>query len=118
MNDFLPVEVREGLQAARKASLKRADKLCVHDGDDVYRIRRFWGDGLSIDATQGDKLRGRVEIYDGSRHVYQCLIVSSRLEHDEYIFDFKWLHPVSTAPAADFERQTDLPAALLPYAPA
>ena len=110
MNDFLPAEVREGLKAARKASIKRNDRLCVHDGDDVYRIRRFWEEGLSLDAEHGDKLRGRVEIYDGARHLFQCLIISSRLEGEEYIFDFKWLNPVVTQPAADFVRPDAIPA--------
>lgn len=113
MNDFLPAAVREGLEAARKASIKRNDRLCVHDGEDVYRIRRFWADGLSIDARHGEKLRGRVEIYDGARHVYQCLIVNSRLEGDECIFDFKWLHPVVEQPAVDFVRPDVVPAGLL-----
>jgi len=118
MNDFLPVEVREGLKAARKASLKRNDRLCVHDGDDVYRVRRFWDTGLSLDVAHGDKLRGRVEIYDGARHLYQCLIINSRLEGEEYIFDFKWLNPVSDHPAADFVRPDAVPAGLLTKASA
>ena len=113
MNDFLPVEVREGLKAARKASFKRNGRLCVHDGDDVYRIRRFWDTGLSLDIEHGDKLRGRVEIYDGARHVYQCLIINSRREGEEFIFDFKWLHPVTEQPAVDFLRPDAAPAGLL-----
>lgn len=113
MNDFLPKEVLEGLKKARSASFKRNNRLCVHDGDDVYRIRRFWDSGLSLDIEHGDKLRGRVEIYDGARHVYQCLIISSRQEGEEYIFDFKWLHPVTPTPAVDFVRPDAAPAGLL-----
>jgi len=113
MNDFLPDEVREGLRAARKASIKRNDKLCVHDGDDVYRIRRFWNTGFSLDVEHGDKLRGRVEIHDGARHLYQCLIVNSRLDGEEYIFDFKWLHPVTADVPVDFVRPDAVPAGLL-----
>ncbi|WP_438955480.1 hypothetical protein [Cognatiyoonia sp.] len=118
MNDFLPKEVQEGLKAARRASIKRNDKLCVHDGDDVYRIKRIWDDGLSLGAEHGDKLRGRVEIYDGARHLYQCLIVNSRREGDEYIFDFKWLNPVTNRPAADFVRPDAIPAGLITKASA
>ncbi|SEW38411.1 hypothetical protein SAMN04488515_2465 [Cognatiyoonia koreensis] len=113
MSSFLPEEVRKGLEAARKASLRRNDRLCIHDGEDVYRIRRFWADGLSIDIKHGDKLRGRVEIYDGARHVYQCLIENGRTEDDECVFDFKWLHPVAEQPAADFVRPDALPAGLI-----
>ena len=57
MNDFLPEAVRQGLEQARKASLRRKDRLCVHDGDDVYGIRRFWGDGFALDADVAEKLR-------------------------------------------------------------
>ena len=113
MNDFLLTAVQEGLEAARKASLRRNDRLCVHDGEDIYRIRRFWADGLSLGAEHGDKLRGRVEIYDGSRHVYQCLIINARTDGDECIFEFKWLHPVADQPAADFVRPDAIPAGLL-----
>lgn len=104
MIEMLPEAVRRGLEQARKSSLHRNDRLCVHDGDDIYRVLRFWEDGLSIDAKHGDRLRGRVEIYDGARHLYQCLIENGRQEADEIIFDFKWLHPVAEQPAADFVR--------------
>lgn len=113
MIDHLPEEVRKGLQDARTASLKRHDRLCVHDGDDVYRVRRFWADGLSIDAQHGDRLRGRVEIYDGARHVFQCLIENGRTEGDECIFDFKWLHPVAERAALDFVLPDIRPYALI-----
>ena len=113
MIDHLPKEVRDGLQAARKASLKRNDRLCIHDGDDVFRIRRFWADGVSIDLKHGDKLRGRVEIYDGARHVYQCLIENGRTEGEECVFDFKWLNPVAERPAVDFVQPEVVPVGLI-----
>lgn len=104
MIEMLPEAVRRGLEQARRTSLHRNDRLCVHDGDAVYRIRRFWEGGLSIDRSHSEKLRGRVEIYDGARHLYQCLIENGREEGDEIVFDFKWLHPVADQPAADFVR--------------
>tara|TARA_R110002110_G_scaffold86019_4_gene224442 strand:+ start:350 stop:838 length:489 start_codon:yes stop_codon:yes gene_type:complete len=113
MNDILPEAVRMGLEQARKASLRRKDRLCVHDGDDVYGIRRFWEGGFALDADVAEKLRGRVEIYDGARHLYQCLIVGSVIEGEERVFDFKWLHPVTDAAPVDFERPDFVPAGLL-----
>lgn len=110
MTSILPKAVQDGLDQARRASLHRNDRLCVHDGDDVYRIRRFWDDGMTIDASHGDKLRGRVEIFDGARHLYQALIVNGSEEGKEIVFDFKWLHPVTDQAPVDYERPEFVPA--------
>ena len=113
MSYTLPQAVREGLEQARRQSIHRGARLCVHDGDEVYRIRRFWMGGLAVDAGQGDRLRGRVEIYDGAVHLYQCLLEAGRIEGDEMVFDFKWLHPVTAQPPVDFERPDFVPAGLI-----
>lgn len=113
MSEFLPEAVRKGLEDARKAALKLNSRLCVHDGDDVYRILQMWGDGFTLERGAADKLRGRVEIYDGARHLYQCLVVGSSEAGCVRRFDFKWLHPVSQNPALDFVREEFRPAGLL-----
>ncbi len=114
MNDYLPEAVMKGLQDARRVSLQRGNRLCVHDGEDVLRIRRFWADGMALDATACDHLRGRVDIYDGMRHLYQALIIGSRVEDGECIVDFKWLHLVTETAPVDFARLDATPAGLLP----
>lgn len=114
MNDFLPEAVLKGLQDARRLALQRGNRLCVHDDGDIHRIRRFWADGMALDADDCDKLRGRVDIYDGMRHLYQALIVGSRIEGEECLVDFKWLHPVSDKPPVDYVRPDTTPAGLLP----
>ncbi len=113
MNDILPEAVRMGLEKARKAALHRGGRLCVHDGDDVYRIFKFWDGGFSISADAGDKLRGRVEIYDGAKHLYQCLIVGSEIEGDARVFEFKWLHPVADKAPADYALPEFVPAGFI-----
>jgi hypothetical protein len=113
MTDYLPADVLEGLKQARKTALRRKDRLCVHDGDSVYRVRQFWQGGFSLDLDVAEKLRGRVEIYDGARHLYQCLIVSSVAQGDERLFEFKWLHPVTDAAPVDFERPDFVPKGLI-----
>jgi len=115
MNDFLPDAVRQGLEQARKTALRRSTRLCVHDGEEVYAIRRLWDGGFALDADVADKVRGRVEIYDGSRHLYQCLIVGSEKDGDERIFDFKWLHPVKETAPVDYEQPNFVPAGLITY---
>lgn len=113
MYEFLPDAVREGLEEARKAAMKRRDRLAVHDGDDVYRIRRFWDGGFALDPEGSERLRGRVEIYDGPKHLYQCLVVSSIEDEGERVFEFKWLTPVADGPAPDFVRPDFVPAGLI-----
>lgn len=113
MSEFLPEAVRQGLKNARIAAMRRGDRMCVHDGDEVYRIRRFWNDGFSLDAGTADKLRGRVDIYDGPRHLYQCLVVGAVTEGEEQSFEFKWLTPVVDGPALDFVRPDVVPAGFI-----
>ncbi len=113
MSEYLPEAVRKGLEEARKASLRRSSRLCVHDGDQVYRILRLWDGGFAIDADDAPKLRGFVEIYDGAKHLYQCLVVSSREEEGERVFEFKWSTAVADRPALDFEQTRDAPVALI-----
>lgn len=116
MTDYLPEAVLKGLHDARRASLQRGKRLCVHDGTDVIRIRRFWADGMALDAQAHNRLRGRVDIYDGMRHLYQALIVGSSVEDGESIVDFKWLHLVTETAPVDFARLDAAPAGLLPRA--
>ena len=104
MEENLPTAVAAGLKAARRQSLKGGDRLCVHDGDAVYRIRRFFAGGMELDADVCDVVRGRVDIYDGARHLYQALIQGSEVQGDVCVFTFKWLQAIRSGPAADYER--------------
>lgn len=113
MFTFLPEAVRLGLEEARKSALRRKDRLSVHDGDATYRIRRFWDGGFALDLQGSDKLRGHVDIFDGPRHLYQCLVVSAVEDADERVFEFKWLTPVADRPAADFEQAEFRPAGFI-----
>ena len=85
MTDYLPKDVQEGLLAARKRDLKRRSRLRIHAGDEVYPILRFWQTGFALDADQVQHIRGLVDIYDGSRHLYQSLIIASDIEAGELI---------------------------------
>lgn len=113
MLEVLPEFVQEGLAQARRQSLRRGNRLCVHDGETVHRVIRLWDDGFALDASAGPRLRGRVAIYDGSRQIYQCLVIDSHVEGDERVFGFKWLHAIPDRPPADFVREADAPIAML-----
>ncbi len=113
MTTFLSREVREGLDAARRASLKRSSRLRVRTDDDVIPVLRMWENGFSVEQTQGPGLRGLVDLYDGANHLYQCLIVASEAEAGEMRYDFKRRTPASDTAPVDFYRDPKAPVGLL-----
>ncbi len=117
MLEFLPNEVREGLEAARKKDLRRKSRLRVQVGDAVFPVLRFWDNGFALDADLSPgKLRGLVDVYDGSRHVFQCLIVASEIDRGELVCDFKRATAVADRAALDFWRDENAPVGYLPKA--
>ncbi len=109
----LPQEVLEGLHLARKRDFRRRNRLRVHVDDKVYPILRFWQDGFSMDAGSAPHLRGFVDIYDGARHLYQCLVVCSSIETGERVYEFKRQTLVLNEPPVDFFRDENAPVAYL-----
>lgn len=117
MLEFLPKEIREGLDAARKKDLRRRARLRVQVGDAVFPVLRFWDNGFALDADLSPgQLRGLVDVYDGARHVFQCLIVASSIENGELVCDFKRATAVKDRAALDFWRDESAPVGYLPRA--
>lgn len=114
MLEFLPKEVRDGLDAARNRDRARKSRLRVHIGDAVYPVLRFWHDGFSLDARNAQHLRGLVDVYDGARHIFQCLIVASGVENGDLVCEFKRSTPVSDRAPLDYWRDENAPVAFLP----
>ncbi|MEP4248375.1 hypothetical protein [Tateyamaria sp.] len=113
MTTFVPKEVQAGLDNARKNALKTASRLRLSVDGKTYPVLRMWKTGFAVDVDIAPTLRGLVDLYDGAIHLSQCLIVASEKDGGEVKFEFKRLTAVSTAPAIDFERRTDSPAALI-----
>jgi hypothetical protein len=113
MIDFLPKEVREGLELARRRDLRRKSRLRVRVGDEVFPILRFREDGFTLDAEDAPHLRGNVDIYDGARHLYQALIVASSLEGAEMSYEFKRNTAAVDEPPLDYSRDPAAPVALI-----
>jgi len=109
----LPEEIRLGLEAARKRDHLRKARLRVWTGDRAHRILRLWDGGFSMDAENAPHLRGLVDIYDGARHIYQCLIICSALRNGERVYEFKRQTRVTTEAPVDFVRDENAPIALL-----
>lgn len=113
MTTFLSREVKAGLEAAQKQSLRKGSRLRVHTGEDIYPLLKFGPSTFSVDADVAPHLRGLVDIYDGGRHLYQALIVASRDEAGLRVFEFKRNTIAADGPALDFYAEPDRPKALL-----
>ena len=111
--EFLPKEVRDGLEAARKRDRSRKMRLRVQLGEAVFPLLRLWDDGFALDADRAPRLRGLVDVYDGSRHICQCLIVASSIENGELICDFKRATLAQDRPALDIWRDEHAPVGYL-----
>ena len=116
MLEFLPKEVREGLDAARRQAQTRKSRLRVQVGEAVFPVLRFWHDGFALDGALTPHLRGLVDVYDGARHIFQCLIVASSEENGDLVCEFKRSTHVTDKAPLDYWRDENAPVALLPRA--
>lgn len=116
MLEFLPNEIREGLEAAQRREASRKSRLRVQVGDAVFPVLRFWHDGFALDAALSPRLRGLVDLYDGSRHIFQCLIVASAEERGELVCEFKRMTAVRDSAPLDYWRDDGAPVGYLPKA--
>lgn len=112
--EFLSKEVREGLEAARKRDLKKRARLRIRVNEEVFPVLKFWDTGFSLDADRAPHLRGLVDLYDGSRHLYQCLIVASEEEGGQMKYEFKRNTAVEDRAPLDFARDEHAPVGLIP----
>ena len=113
MLEYLPAEVREGLEAARKRDWRKGRRLRLQLGEAAFPIRRMWASGFAVDAARLTRLRGFVEIHEGPRRLLDALIIATRIEGDELICTFKRASPARDMPAPDYWRGDTAPAGLL-----
>ncbi len=113
MFSFLSKEVREGLERARRSDLVKKSRLRIVVDDQVYPIIRLSEDGFSL-PEDAPHLRGLVDLYEGARHIAQCLIVASSEEEGEMRYEYKRRTEAADRPARDFEVDDQAPVALIP----
>ena len=110
---FLSEEVRAGLEMARKRALTRKSRLRIMVGDEYFPVLRYNDCGFVMDAEVAPPLRGLVDLYDGAKHLSQCLIVASTEEFGERTYEFKRETAHAEQPALDYVRAADAPVALI-----
>lgn len=113
MTTYLSKELQQGLQAAQKLARTRKSRLRVRVGDEVIPVIRFWDKGFAVDSDAAPRLRGLVDIYDGARHMFQCLIVAADEEDGEMRYDFKRATPATDHAPLDFAPLDDAPVGLI-----
>jgi hypothetical protein len=113
MLESLPQSIRNELHAAQTKAAAKKSRFRVEVNGQSYRIERMTGSGFALDIEDAPKLRGLVDIYDGGRHVSQCLIVAAAQNGEQMVYDFKRNTAASDGAPLDFERLENAPIALL-----
>jgi hypothetical protein len=113
MSTYMSREVLAGIANASKEKATKASRLRVQIGNDIFPILSLKDDSFSLDTKIAPKLRGYVDILDGTRLKYRALIVASETSRDETVFEFKRATSVALGPALDFEQSDDAPVGYL-----
>jgi hypothetical protein len=106
-------ELSEGIALAQRGAARRRSRLRLVAGGLTVPILRMWDGGLAVEAEGAPQVRGLVDVYDGARHLCQCLIVAASEEAGEMHYDFKRATLAADAAPLDFERDPNAPRGLL-----
>lgn len=113
MLESLPQSIWNELHQAQNKAAQKRHRLRVEAAGQSYRVLRMTAEGFVLDATDAPNLRGLVDLYDGGRHLSQCLIVAAQEDAGEMIYDFKRNTAAGDGAPLDFVREADAPIALL-----
>lgn len=113
METYLSAEVLAGLKKARMDDAVKKNRLRVHTGEDILPVFKLWEDGFSMLVDKAPHIRGFVELYDGSRHLLQCLVIQSEQDGDLVNFEFKRRTAVTKEPPKDYAVDENAPVALI-----
>ncbi|MEL6957841.1 MAG: hypothetical protein AAGL89_02675 [Pseudomonadota bacterium] len=113
MIESLPQSIWNELHSAQRKAAKRAARLRIEVDGASHPILRLLPEGFVLDRMTAPNLRGLVDIYDGARHLSQCLIVASEADGHRMIYEFKRNTSAVDGAPLDFERPDDAPIALL-----
>lgn len=98
MTEHMPESVQKSMDKERRSEVKRFSRMKVRTGGQEITILRSWPTGFSLDLSESTPLRGFVDIYEGHLHICKALIVTSREEEGERIFEFKYSNRATDRP--------------------
>lgn len=110
---YLSKEVLDGLRDAEKRGLGRKHRMRIQADGHAYPILELWDNGFTIAADTAPDLRGYVDLYDGARHMAQCLIMRAHSDGAAHSYEFKRRTAAIDSPPVDFVRDADSPIAYL-----
>lgn len=113
MLETLPQSILDELRAAQSKTAKKANRLRVESGGKSYKVISATSKGFVLHIEDAPKLRGLVDLFDGGRHISQCLIVAASQNGDQMHYDFKRSTAASDGAPLDFVRAKNAPIALL-----
>ncbi|MFK7879930.1 hypothetical protein [Roseobacter sp.] len=112
MEAIFSKEIQAGLDKARVDSLKRASRLRVAVDGDMQPVLRLWKSGFAVEEN-APTMRGLIDLYDGTVHLMQCLIIASDDAAGERRYEFKRATAVADRPPLDFEVADHAPVGLI-----
>ena len=113
MDTYFSKDILAGMRRAEDKARRKKNRLRIKMNEEVYPVLRSWSGGFSLPAENAPNLRGCVYLYDGAKHLSQCLIIYSKVESGEMIYECKRQAAVGEAMPVDFVQDPNMPVALL-----
>lgn len=104
MSTFLSKDVLAGLEAAQKIDFKK-NRLHVEFNKVRYPVLLLKQSSFCVEAEMAPEIRGLVDLFDGDKHLQQCLIVASEEENGVVHFEFKLRTANTTVALKDFYQE-------------
>ena len=108
MSTFLSKDVLADLENAHRQGLKKKNRFRVEFNKTRYPVLVLKKSGFSLDAELAPEIRGLIDLYDGDKHLQQCLIVASKEENGIVYFEYKRKTATSTCAPKDFYQEKKL----------
>jgi hypothetical protein len=112
MESVFSKEIRADLDRVQMLKARRTSRLKAKVDGAVYPVLRMWKGGFAM-ADDAPPLRGLVDLFEGEKHLFQCLIVASADDAGERQYEFKRATVVADRAALDFALPENAPAALI-----